>query len=83
MESRRRDRKSSNPYDNGSKLMKKRSGNTTSQAPVITRCQHIHNNLIARIDPQLWERLETEGVEAQIWAMYVPLASYYVVDTNE
>ncbi|RZK34538.1 MAG: hypothetical protein EOO61_13405 [Hymenobacter sp.] len=39
------------------------------QAPVITRCQHIHNNLIARIDPQLWERLETEGVEAQIWAM--------------
>ena len=28
-------------------------------------------NLIRRIDPQLWGRLETEGVEAQIWAMYV------------
>jgi len=40
-----------------------------TQAPVITRCRHIHNDLIGRIDPQLWERLENEGVEAQIWAM--------------
>jgi len=64
-----------------SKLIRQRSGNTTSQAPVITRCQHIHNNLIARIDPQLWERLETEGVEAQIWAMYVHPLCHYVVDS--
>jgi TBC1 domain family protein 5 len=42
-----------------------------AQAPVITRCQRIHHGLIGRIDPQLWERLETEGVEAQIWAMSV------------
>lgn len=47
-----------------------RSRNTAqAQAPVITRCQHIHHGLIGRIDPQLWERLENEGVEAQIWAM--------------
>ncbi len=38
-------------------------------APIITRCNHLHSSLIRRIDPQLWERLETEGVEAQIWAM--------------
>jgi TBC1 domain family protein 5 len=49
--------------------MTQRNAGSTTQAPVVTRCQHIHNNLIARIDPQLWERLETEGVEAQIWAM--------------
>ncbi|WVF66456.1 hypothetical protein IAT40_001196 [Kwoniella sp. CBS 6097] len=39
------------------------------QAPIITRCNNIHSSLIRRIDPQLWERLETEGVEAQIWAI--------------
>jgi TBC1 domain family protein 5 len=45
------------------------------QAPIITRCNHIHNSLLRQIDPQLWERLETEGVEAQIWAMYVIVPS--------
>ena len=50
--------------------MMQRSKNTAqAQAPIITRCQHIHHGLIGRIDPQLWERLENEGVEAQIWAM--------------
>ncbi|WVQ94062.1 hypothetical protein IAU59_001140 [Kwoniella sp. CBS 9459] len=39
------------------------------QAPIIIRCNNIHSSLIRRIDPQLWERLETEGVEAQIWAI--------------
>ncbi|WVR03439.1 hypothetical protein IAU60_000430 [Kwoniella sp. DSM 27419] len=39
------------------------------QAPIITRCNNMHSSLIRRIDPQLWERLETEGVEAQIWAI--------------
>ncbi|WWC66907.1 uncharacterized protein I206_100814 [Kwoniella pini CBS 10737] len=38
-------------------------------APIITRCNNIHTSLLRRIDPQLWERLETEGVEAQIWAI--------------
>jgi TBC1 domain family protein 5 len=33
------------------------------------RCNHIHSQLIRRIDPQLWERLDTEGIEAQIWLM--------------
>nr|XP_019048641.1 hypothetical protein I302_02414 [Kwoniella bestiolae CBS 10118]OCF27571.1 hypothetical protein I302_02414 [Kwoniella bestiolae CBS 10118] len=47
---------------------KNRSANAP-QAPIITRCNNIHNSLIRRIDPQLWERLETEGVEAQIWAI--------------
>ncbi|WRT63648.1 uncharacterized protein IL334_000571 [Kwoniella shivajii] len=42
---------------------------TAPQAPIITRCNYIHTSLIRRIDPQLWERLETEGVEAQIWAI--------------
>ncbi|ORY25154.1 rab-GTPase-TBC domain-containing protein [Naematelia encephala] len=47
-----------------------RPKNTAAQqAPIITRCNHIHNVLIRRIDPQLWERLESEGVEAQIWAI--------------
>jgi TBC1 domain family protein 5 len=41
------------------------------QAPIIERCNHIHTQLLRRIDPQLWERLETEGVEAQIWTMFV------------
>ncbi|GMK56522.1 hypothetical protein CspeluHIS016_0303620 [Cutaneotrichosporon spelunceum] len=27
------------------------------------------NALLRRVDPQLWERLETEGVEPQIWAI--------------
>lgn len=39
------------------------------QAPIILRCNNINAQLIRRIDPQLWERFETEGVEAQIWAM--------------
>ncbi|KAK8845414.1 hypothetical protein IAR55_006127 [Kwoniella newhampshirensis] len=39
------------------------------QAPIIVRCNNLHTSLIRRIDPQLWERLETEGVEAQIWAI--------------
>lgn len=44
-------------------------GAAAPQAPVIVRCNAINNHLIRRIDPQLWERFETEGVEAQIWAM--------------
>ncbi|RSH90652.1 hypothetical protein EHS25_001257 [Saitozyma podzolica] len=44
---------------------------TAPQAPIIIRCNHIHNSLLRRIDPQLWERLETEGVEAQIWAILI------------
>ncbi|WWC85741.1 uncharacterized protein L201_000607 [Kwoniella dendrophila CBS 6074] len=48
--------------------IKNRSANAP-QAPIITRCNHIHTDLLRRIDPQLWERLETEGVEAQIWAI--------------
>ncbi|KAK4685294.1 TBC1 domain family member 5, partial [Tremellales sp. Uapishka_1] len=38
-------------------------------APIITRCNHIHSSLIRRTDPQLWERLEAEGIETQIWAI--------------
>jgi len=41
------------------------------QAPILTRCNHIQTQLLRKIDPQLWERMEQEGVEAQIWAMYV------------
>ncbi|TXT07366.1 hypothetical protein VHUM_03086 [Vanrija humicola] len=37
------------------------------QAPIIVRCNYINSQLIRRIDPQLWERLDTEGIEAQIW----------------
>ncbi|CAK9783198.1 RabGAP/TBC [Cutaneotrichosporon oleaginosum] len=37
-------------------------------APIITRCVHIQG-LLRRVDPQLWERLESEGVEPQIWAI--------------
>ncbi|KAL1412025.1 hypothetical protein Q8F55_003022 [Vanrija albida] len=36
-------------------------------APIIVRCNRIHSQLVRRIDPQLWERLDTEGIEAQIW----------------
>lgn len=39
------------------------------QAPIIQRCHHLYATLIRRIDPQLWERFDSEGVEAQIWAM--------------
>lgn len=39
------------------------------QAPILERCNHIQSQLLRRIDPQLWETLETEGVEPQIWAM--------------
>ncbi|WWD22360.1 hypothetical protein CI109_106851 [Kwoniella shandongensis] len=39
------------------------------QAPIIVRCNNLHTSLVRRIDPQLWERLEAEGVEAQIWAI--------------
>jgi TBC1 domain family protein 5 len=39
------------------------------QAPIILRCQQLHNSLLRRIDPQLWERFETESLEPQIWAM--------------
>lgn len=42
---------------------------TASKAPIIIRCNNLHTSLLRRIDPQLYERLETEGVEAQIWAM--------------
>ncbi|WWC58047.1 uncharacterized protein I303_100582 [Kwoniella dejecticola CBS 10117] len=49
-------------------LIKTRTPNAP-QAPIITRCNNIHTSLLRRIDPQLWERLETEGVEAQIWAI--------------
>ncbi|ORX33597.1 rab-GTPase-TBC domain-domain-containing protein [Kockovaella imperatae] len=38
-------------------------------APIIQRCIRIHLELLRKIDPQLWERLETEGIEAQIWAI--------------
>ncbi|KAI9635956.1 rab-GTPase-TBC domain-containing protein [Dioszegia hungarica] len=38
-------------------------------APIILRCQQLHNSLLRRIDPQLWERFETEGLEPQIWAI--------------
>lgn len=44
-------------------------GVSVPQAPIILRCNTMNNQLIRRIDPQLWERFETEGVEAQIWAM--------------
>lgn len=39
------------------------------QAPIIQRCHHLYTTLIRRIDPQMWERFDSEGVEAQIWAM--------------
>lgn len=42
---------------------------TVPKAPIIIRCNNLHTSLLRRIDPQLYERLETEGVEAQIWAM--------------
>lgn len=42
---------------------------TVPQAPIIVKCNNLHTSLLRRIDPQLYERLETEGVEAQIWAM--------------
>ncbi|AAW46174.2 conserved hypothetical protein [Cryptococcus deneoformans JEC21] len=42
---------------------------TAPQAPIIVRCNNLHTSLLRRIDPQLYERLETEGVEAQIWAI--------------
>ncbi|KGB77227.2 TBC1 domain family member 5 [Cryptococcus deuterogattii R265] len=43
--------------------------NTAPKAPIIIRCNNLHTSLLRRIDPQLYERLETEGVEAQIWAI--------------
>lgn len=43
-------------------------------APIIIRCSHMHAQL-RRVDPQLWERLETEGIEPQIWAMCVAATS--------
>ncbi|WVQ80391.1 hypothetical protein IAT38_002496 [Cryptococcus sp. DSM 104549] len=46
-----------------------KSRTAAPQAPIIIRCNNLHTSLIRRIDPQLWERLETEGVEAQIWAI--------------
>ncbi|WVQ76367.1 hypothetical protein IAR50_006032 [Cryptococcus sp. DSM 104548] len=39
------------------------------QAPIIVRCNNLHSSILRRIDPQLWEKLESEGVEAQIWAI--------------
>ncbi|ADV24839.1 Conserved hypothetical protein [Cryptococcus gattii WM276] len=42
---------------------------TVPKAPIIIRCNNLHTSLLRRIDPQLYERLETEGVEAQIWAI--------------
>ncbi|AFR98072.1 TBC1 domain family member 5 [Cryptococcus neoformans C23] len=42
---------------------------TVPQAPIIVKCNNLHTSLLRRIDPQLYERLETEGVEAQIWAI--------------
>jgi TBC1 domain family protein 5 len=42
---------------------------TQTQAPIITRCQNLHNSLLRRVDPQVWERCEGEGLEPQIWAM--------------
>jgi TBC1 domain family protein 5 len=44
-------------------------GRPITQAPIIALCNHMQGELLRRIDPQLWERLETEGVEAQIWGM--------------
>lgn len=53
-------------------LTRQRSSvNAAPPAPSITRCKHLQSSLIRHIDPQLWERLDTEGVEAQLWAMYV------------
>jgi hypothetical protein len=37
----------------------------------------MQDDLLRRIDPQLWERLETEGVEAQIWGMWVVSCRLY------
>ncbi|BEJ13457.1 hypothetical protein CspHIS471_0306310 [Cutaneotrichosporon sp. HIS471] len=45
-----------------------RTTTTESVAPIIKRCSHIQA-LLRRVDPQLWERLEMEGVEPQIWAI--------------
>ncbi|KAE8543086.1 hypothetical protein D1P53_000573 [Cryptococcus gattii VGV] len=42
---------------------------TAPKAPIIIRCNNLHKSILRRIDPQLYERLETEGVEAQIWAI--------------
>ena len=47
--------------------LKRRAQNV--QAPIIVRCNNLHSSVIRRIDPQLWEKLENEGVEAQLWAM--------------
>nr|ODN86624.1 TBC1 domain family member 5 [Cryptococcus depauperatus CBS 7841] len=41
----------------------------SSQAPIILRCDNLHSSLLRRVDPQLWESLENEGVEPQIWAV--------------
>lgn len=43
----------------------------SGQAPIIIRSNNLHSSLIRRIDPQMWERLENEGIEAQLWAMWV------------
>ncbi|ODN75943.1 hypothetical protein L202_05924 [Cryptococcus amylolentus CBS 6039] len=42
---------------------------TAPQAPIIIRCSNLHSSILRKIDPQLWEKLESEGVEAQIWAI--------------
>lgn len=46
--------------------VKSRSANAP-QAPIITRCNHIQGSLLRRIDPQLRENLEKEGVEGQLY----------------
>ena len=50
------------------KRLKTRSSNAP-QAPVITRCNNIQGSLLRRIDPQLRENLEKEGVEGQLYLM--------------
>lgn len=57
----------------GMLIAQRSSLNTAPPAPIISRCKHIQSSLIRHIDPQLWERLDTEGVEAQLWAMWVTI----------
>ncbi|RXK39143.1 hypothetical protein M231_03648 [Tremella mesenterica] len=40
---------------------------TAAPAPIITRCNYIQNSLLRRVDPQLRETLDKEGVEGQLY----------------